>query len=447
MAIKEKKQRYFEYFTYLKTSINLAYRPSKLLDYSLKHSFTTLLFNSITLISIFSLTIVIVLALFNSEYSIENQIKISFAMFLISLLYLPGVLTSILFKNKILKTALKASFFICINIIVFYLSIPIFSLIIFFKSEIYFFYYAYLFLCIIIFFIYIIILPILYSKGNNHRIINILLSIVIALSFNISVSFIIKNQNNNIAESIDPIFYELRSNNLLERSRYDYLQDTGNIIINSVNKYLKNDNIKYLEELGLEEKPLLLLKESLLELEKKIHFRTNKQLITTSIEAADILRNIISQTSRITELSDELPQSIQKGIAYINDGKELIEKNQKIVNEDMTKINTILDKINNHLKDITTTEYNQMLKESTKLNNDIININLDIKKIDALLKNADAELETTDQYIEYLNKKNSVIKEITILIEEYEKNINDRIKAVKKIEQIYKLKNVFYFFP
>jgi uncharacterized protein YukE len=234
---------------------------------------------------------------------------------------------------------------------------------------------------------------------------------------------------------------------LLERSRYDYLQDTGNIIINSVNKYLKNDNIKYLEELGLEEKPLLLLKESLLELEKKIHFRTNKQLITTSIEAADILRNIISQTSRITELSDELPQSIQKGIAYINDGKELIEKNQKIVNEDMTKINTILDKINNHLKDITTTEYNQMLKESTKLNNDIININLDIKKIDALLKNADAELETTDQYIEYLNKKNSVIKEITILIEEYEKNINDRIKAVKKIEQIYKLKNVFYFFP
>ncbi len=45
MAIKEKKQRYFEYFTYLKTSINLAYRPSKLLDYSLKHSFTTLLLN------------------------------------------------------------------------------------------------------------------------------------------------------------------------------------------------------------------------------------------------------------------------------------------------------------------------------------------------------------------------------------------------------------------
>jgi hypothetical protein len=447
MSIEEKKKHYIEHFSYLKNSINLAYKPSKLLDYSFKNSFTTLIFDSLLLISIYSSIIVIVLVLFDSAYSIENQIKVSFAMFLIAFLYLPGVLTSILFKNKILKEAFKASFFICINIIGFYLSIPILSLIIFFKSEIYFFYYAYLFLCIIISFIYIIIFPILFSKGNNHGIISILLPIIIAVGFNILLGFSIKNQNNNIAESIDPIFYELRSNNLLERSRYDYLQDTENIITNSINKYLKNNNIKYLEELSLEEKPLLLLKESLSELEKKIHFRTNKQLLTTSIEAIDISRSIISQTSRITELSDELPQSIQKGIAYINDGKELIEKDQNIINENMEKINTILDKINNHSNDITITEYNEMIKSSTKLNNDIININLDIAKTDILLKKVDTELERADQYIEYLDKKNSVIKEINLLMEEYINNINDRIKVVKKIEQIYKLKNKFYFFP
>ena len=99
MGISEKKKSYSEYIEYIKNSIGFAYKPNRLLAYSLKLQLSQVIVNSLILIFMLSTAIILLLVVLNSPYSIERQIKISVFVILESLVYLPSVFVSIIFKE------------------------------------------------------------------------------------------------------------------------------------------------------------------------------------------------------------------------------------------------------------------------------------------------------------------------------------------------------------
>ncbi len=429
-----------KYIMYFFECIKLTYKPKKLISFAEKQSTSNLLLFIVS--AYYSLIFII----FNNDYSFEKQIRLSFNSLFLSLIFLPSVIASISFRKKTLRSRVKTAFYISINFIVFYLSIPITLYIIFIKTEKYFYYYSFWIGYFIIWIFCIVIFPILINTSYN-RIFSTLLSIFLIVIMNITINLIISNGDNNILEEFDPIIYENNSKRVMENAHIDFLSENGQIIVSSFNNYLDTMKYYYLENIMIEEKTMDLIISNLQDIESKITFKTNQEIIKTSKEKALLLKKIIVQTTRIKKISDELPEGLKRSIAFNEEANTILVKNKELIKEELRKIQDIENRIKNNSNEITNKEAIKIKEEIKRMSIKSKELDEEIEKITELLEKSQTEMENTKAYIDYLQKVNSVGKEVNIIINDYNIVTQNSIKAVERINAIYKMKIFLWMFP
>lgn len=416
----------------------MAYKPKKIIEYSILSDFNRLLVRSIVLLIAFSFILYGILITSNITYSPEKQVVIILKFSLLSLIFIPSFFVSISGLKFRLSDKLKIAIFLSINCTVFYLSIPIICFLFFLITENYFFYYFFFLLYFIVLIIMLIIFPVVINKKWNKF---ILTAISLLIFFLINLTY---SQITNKKE-IDPIFFEIESNDIVEKTRFDFLLETGDLMLINYHNYLDKRDPYYLQQILNEEKSITLIKNDLESIKNQIVFKSSKNLVITSLNAATALQQLIGQTERIIEIDQNYKNSLEKANTTLDKAKLLIIKNKDLISKNYNEVLTIQNRIQNYPFAVTLTEAMEMQKKLRAIQRSCSTSTIDVQLIDEMLLIIDQEQEKVDKYTVYLTKLVQVTDEISYIMKNYNENAKKRINAMEKIVLIYKLKNIFLF--
>lgn len=427
-----------ETLVFIYQSVKIAYSPKKIINYAQKTDFKQIFTHSVILLIIFSFILCGVLILNDISYSVEKQIYLILGFCFLAIMFIPSFFITTLKLKFTSFERFKISLFLSVNYIVFYLSIPIICYFLFLQTENYFFYYLFFLLYFVVIFIALIILPVLLNK-KWAKVFITFFSLLIFVLVNITFS------NITDQKEIDPIFLEIEQSDVINKSHFDSLLETGNLMIENYQSYLSKKDFFYLQQILNEEKSIDLLKNDLDLLKTNLVFRTSKDLVITSIEAATSLQRLISQVERIIEIDKSYKNSLDNANKTLADVQSLLNLNQKLISTNEKEILAIQDRIQNHQFEITIDEALAMENKLHALQDSYSKSNNDAQRIDEMLLIVEQEQDKVEKYIVYLEKLVDVTKEINTIVKDYNEITKRRMVAMQKIVSIYKLKNIFLF--
>lgn len=421
---------------YLIPTLSTVYKPISHIHCSLKRT-TVELFTNIVLYGVISaIAVLFVTAQFSTVFKFNLIPVLSGRIVILSVIFVPISFSILLFEKVKIQKKIIASFYLSVTFICFYVVPIVFLFIIFLYTENYLFYYGYILLILVVCLLYAICIPLFYHKGKK-RILGLLLTLIFYIGTNYLTFCVMELFDKDLLKynSFDPIYIEFQENNILESTKFQYLDSIYQLIQPMIGNVPTEKEI----ELVLNQMESLdHLESSLNSLISRLTFETNKKFISNSLMRISGLKQIKVQLLRMKYV----PDSISKDI-------EVQEKKLNVLIENANKIQLIINKVNKSSDDsvltISQSDYADLkqllgIPANEELSENSINVSI------AKLKNIYDEIQKISEQVAQVGINASALHEINSIMSVMIETMKEMNIHLEYWNGIFRMKEKFPIF-